>query len=973
MKYYICFFLLLFSFRVSAQQGAIKGEISDPILGIGLAEADVCVMNADSTIVGKTKSVYATYTEKRQEQGYAVTIVRNDINNPAPFSISIDEGMYIIKVKKRGYDSFFKNITVKFSTREKIFDIGDIWLTRESVQLGEAKVRGTLLKMVFKGDTIVYNASAFQTAEGDMLGNLIEKLPGAEIKDGRISVNGRFVESLLINGKDFFNGNVEQALRSLPAFTVRNIKTYDKAGEMSETTGYDMHDKYYVMDVQLKRQYKKTWIGSLDVLGGTHDRYNLLGSLMRIDDRLSFCFVGEANNINRKVDAYEGARQGWMASGDGIHYSRAAFGTFRYEPSSKLKFGATASVRNLRDYTGENESSETFLDNGNTFGCSETTGKNIATQVRADANVTLRPKRGFYLRGIYKIQYETGHSNSLMRSASYLSRPDSLFGTNVLDSTFSLSANSEVLRRLVLSRLQQESLQRGNFISHKFNASSQKAFGTNLLSFDGEVYYYQSAYKTFNIYNLNYLHSSLSDDYRHRFYDKTSNKLNYSADLSYIYKYSHNDSVNGQLKSYYTFRQKYYHDENPLFRLDWSSEDNPLIDALPSTCEELMETLDFTNSSYAWQHDTQHEVGLQLLHEFRMPNHSWCLFSATLPYSLRFNRINYIRNKTKQYVSNVSRDINPEISVRWRPVADDRNGSITTLQLWYISKGQPSDLYYLINIEDTSDPLNIYLGNPELKDARSHEVRFALTHNSPKRSSSFYSNLLYSATTNAIAMRRSYDMNTGVSTTTPVNIDGNWTAEWSNDYVRPLGKKQMWTMTLGSNWNFLHSKDLNSWSGSEQTEQSTVCTSTATIKLKMLFRPNKKWSIKGSITPTWNHISGSSLQFTTIDALHMDYTFDSYAKLPFGMEFNNTLTISSRYGYADENLCNTRLLWNASLARAFKYGLNVELKAYDLLHENHRVLSTINAQGRVERYYRMLPAYFMLGLSWNFNKLISKK
>ncbi len=95
--------------------------------------------------------------------------------------------------------------------------------------LDEVTVTATKVKMVIKGDTIEYNAAAFQLAEGSMLDNLIRALPNAELdNNGRITVNGEFVSELMVNGRDFFKGDPRVALSNLPAYTVKKYKSITK-------------------------------------------------------------------------------------------------------------------------------------------------------------------------------------------------------------------------------------------------------------------------------------------------------------------------------------------------------------------------------------------------------------------------------------------------------------------------------------------------------------------------------------------------------------------------------------------------------------------------------------------------------------------------------------------------------------------------------------------------------------------------
>lgn len=95
--------------------------------------------------------------------------------------------------------------------------------------LDEVTVTSSVVQIINKGDTIQFNAEAFELAEGSMLSSLVKKLPGVELRDnGQIYVNGRFVDKLLLNGKDFFNGDKMVLLQNLPAYTVKNVQVYQQ-------------------------------------------------------------------------------------------------------------------------------------------------------------------------------------------------------------------------------------------------------------------------------------------------------------------------------------------------------------------------------------------------------------------------------------------------------------------------------------------------------------------------------------------------------------------------------------------------------------------------------------------------------------------------------------------------------------------------------------------------------------------------
>lgn len=127
---------------------------------------------------------------------------------------------------------------------------GTVRLRRAPKTLKEVTVIASKIMMVNKEDTIVYNADYFQLAEGSMLDALISQLPGVKLeKGGRITINGNFVSSLLINGKDFFKGDPTVALENLPAYMVNKVKAYQKAP-----------DNAYITRDSLKANASDPWV-----------------------------------------------------------------------------------------------------------------------------------------------------------------------------------------------------------------------------------------------------------------------------------------------------------------------------------------------------------------------------------------------------------------------------------------------------------------------------------------------------------------------------------------------------------------------------------------------------------------------------------------------------------------------------------------------------------------------------------------
>lgn len=188
----------------------VTGHVNDNVTNNGVA-AKVTLMTADSVVM-------ATQTAKIDTNIYTRRTFGTFRFEPGVSTV----GKYTIKVEASGYKTAYKNFKL-VSNREQDISLETIQMARDWQYLPEVTVKATKVKMVMHGDTIVYNADAFNLAEGAMLDALIKELPGTKLtKDGQIYVNGRFVESILVNGHDFFNGNAQLALQNLPR--IRSIR-----------------------------------------------------------------------------------------------------------------------------------------------------------------------------------------------------------------------------------------------------------------------------------------------------------------------------------------------------------------------------------------------------------------------------------------------------------------------------------------------------------------------------------------------------------------------------------------------------------------------------------------------------------------------------------------------------------------------------------------------------------------------------
>lgn len=244
----------------------ISGNVRDAFTEIGLSKAKVILMSVDS-IPLDTVEVRDWYPNNSAKDTYF------------QFKVKADKTVYILKAVLSGYQSAYLRVTAQRKGRNQYLNVPPFLLkkkrkTEKNARLQEVVVQATKIKMVYKGDTLIYNADAFNMPEGSMLSGLIKQLPGAEINtEGEIRINGRKIDYLTLNGKKLFNGNNKMLIDNLPYYTVKNVKVFEEIKENDKAVNQFNREKDYVMNVVLKKEYDVRSFGNADVGIGTEKRH----------------------------------------------------------------------------------------------------------------------------------------------------------------------------------------------------------------------------------------------------------------------------------------------------------------------------------------------------------------------------------------------------------------------------------------------------------------------------------------------------------------------------------------------------------------------------------------------------------------------------------------------------------------------------------------------------------------------------
>ena len=927
-KYVSCIYvaLLLFALPIQASdyKHSVEGSVVDNITGVGVT-AKITLMTADSVVID---TITADIEEMPWDIGYHKAYYE--------FKDAVTaKGKYIIKAEKEGYDVCYMNCELR-STREDYIKVKEIRMTKiVEHELKEVTVVASKVKMVMKGDTIVYNANAFNLAEGNMLDALIARLPGAKLeKDGRIYVNGRFIQSLLVNGQEFFSGNPKLALENLPAYTVNNIKVYNKAGTKSRLMQRNMGDNTYVMDVRLKRQYATGYMGDLEAGGGTQKRYKLRGFGMKFSDKERMGAFFNINNLNDNQRAELTGEWEPQDVGNGLLTVKNAGVSYVRFLNNERSWVSTGNT--WQHISTDNESithTQTYLPEGNSFLHNHSKQLNSSDKWESINRLS-----------IDKTNYST--SNSL--SISYLRN-------NGFGSTNSATANETTKLNTLLSR---NSLESSDF-NFDFSTDNYVKYITDLIRGDFSVSYNRNKQKQFMLNNVQYLQGGQPNDLRNNYFDMPNQKLKLSAGVGY--------DINIRKTTFapsYSYTYTYNKASNLLYRLDWlAGRDINQFNVLPSASNALLSALDNNNSYRFNEYRNEHRFNFKYFNRKIKVLNSFV--SLNLPLRL-LNADFYYYGISEQRFSRRKLFFEPNIELyHW-----DENVS------WVFTARMNSDFPTLLATADyrnDSDPLNIRLGNKDLRNLHHYDVEANVTLNGEKEQTiSLSAN--YHRTDNQVAYALIFDNATGISTIYPTSVNGNWNTKFEVEFKRALDKANKILFSNNFSTNYNHSVDMASIAGSTESQRSIVNNWEFGDELKVNYRLNDNYEFTFHTGGKYYLINSERVDFEKIKASDYNIGLNAQIVLPWELQLTTDMTMFARRGYQQTEMNTTDWIWNVQLARTFLKGhLTAKLQGFDLLQQLSNTHYVINSQGRTESWNNSIPRYVMLSLAWKFNINPKKK
>ena len=253
---------------VSAQNCVITGKITDAENGQPLT---------DVSIVSSTKEYHTT-------SGYDG---RYSLSFPRKRNISL-------KISRVGY----KTVSRTINGRDSLHVHMDIVLYPSTAQLNEVDVKGHTRIGVARGDTTVYRISKVNSDA--TLGDALSKIPGFRYENGQLEINGEQVSHLMLDGVDFFKGDIGMALKNLQANIVDQVEVFDKRSDYAELTGFDDGNSHKTINIKTRKEVNTSSFGKAYAGYGTDNRYKVYGMLNIFKEKFRWSLFTQWNNINEQ-------------------------------------------------------------------------------------------------------------------------------------------------------------------------------------------------------------------------------------------------------------------------------------------------------------------------------------------------------------------------------------------------------------------------------------------------------------------------------------------------------------------------------------------------------------------------------------------------------------------------------------------------------------------------------------------------
>lgn len=836
---------------------------------------------------------------------------------------NVKKGSYLLHITFIGYDPLYQPLQI--TGKKNPVNVGKLELSDGAIELGEAVVIGKAPEVTVRNDTVEYNADSYKVTEGSVLEDLLKKMPGVEVdSEGKITVNGKEVKKVMVDGKEFFSDDPKVASKNLPAKMIDKLQVLDKKSDMAQMTGFDDGEEETVINLTVKPGMKQGWFGNAYGGYGSKDRYEGNAMVNRFVNNDQITFTGGANNTNNMgfSDLAStmfsgmgggGGRRGGFGAGSGITSSGNAGLNFskEFKPDKLTLGGNTRYSHSDNDARSKSDRQNILPGDSSSYDNSEAMSRTKSDNFGVDFRLEWKPDTMTQL--IFRPSFSFSHSmNDNFSDATTLDNERDTVNTNK-SSNYSESNGYNLNASIDFSRKLNN---KGRVFSATLSGGNSDSYSDGMNRSD-IVYFNQT----------DALKNSIIDQ-RSRYDNKG---FNYRAYVSWVEPIGHNNFI----QATYSISQRKQEALKNVYNQDADGIYNVLDSAYSQSYRNNFISQRASLSFKSQRAKFNYTIGLNL-----DPSYS--------------SSENFVGDTTLSKITRKVVNLSPMAQFNY--MFDKR----TNLRIMYNGRTSQPSMTQLQPVADISDPTNITIGNPDLNPRYTNNVFIRFQQFTPEKQRAFMIMANGSYIINDIVSYTSYNQETGVKTTTYKNVNGNYSGNVRMMLNTPLKNKKFsinsMTMASFANSNGYINEEKN-------TNRNLILSERGGIDFRSSYLD---LGVNGNIryNATSNSLQKENNQNT------FNYGAGGYTTiyLPLNFKIESDVNWSTNSGYGD-GFKQNEVLWNASASKSFLKNNQgtLRFKIYDILQQRSNISRSVTASYIQDSEYNTLGSYFMVHFIYRFS------
>ena len=906
---FIIIALLSTSYNTKAQTVTIEGTIMDSTIKKPLNYATISLANAkDSSLISFTRA---------NESGF--------------FQIkNVPAGKFLISISYVGYQ--FTWLAVKAGTTP-VLSLGNIYL-QNTATMSSVTVTARRPPVVINGDSIEFNSENFKTQPNAVVEDMLKKMPGIEVdKSGGITVNGKSVSKVYVNGKEFFTGDPKMATRNLAADAVDKIQIYDRKSDQAMFTGIDDGNEETAINIKTKKDRKQSTFGKVGSGFGTPGRFDGQGNVNRINNDEQYSVIATANNVNKQnfsmgdVSNFSGGGGGRGGGGVTINFSggdggtdansRGVAETFSLGANysnllneKKMDFNANANGSDVSRYNTSNSYTQNLIPGNNFNRTSNSVSDSRNQQQRFNATIDNKVSESFSFKYTPSVSVQHNTSNSESTTSTFL--PDGTPTNGTATNASSVTDATNISNTLLLRK---KFAKKGRTISSTITQGYNESL-SNGSQFTDQLFYNFGVLTKDSILDQQNKRKSLTQSYSANFvYTEPISKKSLLEFNAYLNK-------NNSSTSRKVFDKNAGNNQYDLLNNRLTNE---------------------FNSEYTY-------AGGGMNYRLNQKKYNF-----STGFSLQNAMLNGINTSVNTKIKQEFKDVLPSANFQYN-FSQTQNFNFN----YRTSTNQPS-LTQLQPVLDQSNINNQTIGNPNLKRTYNHNINLRFFSTKILAQRNFFALLNAQIANNSIV---NYDsiLPTRQTLSKPVNVNGVYRINGSVNYG--FGVKKLYSR-FNFGFNGGYNNNVNYVNG---TLNTTIIKSVGP-SINYTFSLDEKMDLNISARHNYNITKNEVNAALNTNYVSRIYSTDLTNYLPGGLVLNQSLNYTINEGRAAG--FNTAVpIWNASLSKFFMKNKRAELKlsAFDLLNRNVGVSRNVSQNQIVDQSYNVINQYFLIGFTYSLQK-----